>query len=116
MHAMVCTAPFTPPGKQLILKSKAHPENKKAHQRHNRAILDLHSRKVISHKISHKHSSQLITSTFRTDYKECKSAGGLTFHSDRGVIHPPLLFKSRLRRSRWSIPFLLPASLVTVRP
>lgn len=40
------------------------------------AILDLYSRKVISYKVSQKHSSQLITSTFRTAYEERRPAEG----------------------------------------
>ena len=38
------------------------------------AILDLYSRKVISYKISQKHSSQLIPSTFRTAYEAAQDA------------------------------------------
>ena len=47
-------------------------------------IIDLYSRKVIAYKISPKHSSQLITSTFRTAYRERRPTEGLIFHSDRG--------------------------------
>ena len=56
------------------------------------AILDLYSRKVISYKISQKHSSQLITSTFRIAYEERRPADGLTFHSDRGRQYTAFAF------------------------
>ncbi len=61
------------------------------------AILDLYSRKVISYKISQKHSSQLITSTFRTAYEERKPADGLTFHSDRGRQYTAFTFQKLLK-------------------
>lgn len=49
------------------------------------AIIDLYSRKVIAHKISKKHSAQLITATFKLAYDERKPEAGLIFHSDRGT-------------------------------
>lgn len=61
------------------------------------AILDLYSRKVISYKISQKHSSQLITSTFRTAYEERRPADGLTFHSDRGRQYTAFAFQKLLK-------------------
>ena len=61
------------------------------------AILDLYSRKVISYKISQKHSSQLITSTFRAAYEERRPAEGLIFHSDRGTQYTAFAFQKLLK-------------------
>lgn len=47
-------------------------------------IMDLSSRKIIAHKVSQKHSTQLITGTFRSAYKKRKPGCDLIFHSDRG--------------------------------
>ena len=47
-------------------------------------IIDLYARKVIAHKISQRHSAQLITATFRLAYSQRKPQGKLIFHSDRG--------------------------------
>lgn len=49
------------------------------------AIIDLYSRKVIAHKISKKHSTQLITATFKLAYDARKPTVRLIFHSDRGT-------------------------------
>ena len=62
------------------------------------AILDLYSRKVISYKISQKHSSQLITSTFRSAYEDRRPAEGLIFHSDRGTQYTGFAFQ-KLRKT-----------------
>lgn len=61
------------------------------------AILDLYSRKVISYKISQKHSSQLITSTFRAAYEERRPSEGLIFHSDRGAQYTAFAFQKLLK-------------------
>ena len=61
------------------------------------AILDLYSRKVISYKISQKHSSQLITSTFRSAYEDRRPAEGLIFHSDRGTQYTAFAFQKLLK-------------------
>ena len=47
-------------------------------------IIDLFSRKVVSHKISKKNSTQLITSTFKMACETRQPNPGLIFHSDRG--------------------------------
>ena len=60
------------------------------------AIIDLYSRKVIAHKISLKQSTQLITSTFRTAYKERKPTKELVFHSDRGTQYTSHAFQKVL--------------------
>lgn len=59
-------------------------------------IVDLYSRKVISYKISKRHSTQLITSTFKKAYKERQPDSDLTFHSDRGVQYTAYAFRSLL--------------------
>lgn len=64
------------------------------------AILDLYSRKVISYKISQKHSSQLITSTFRSAYEDRRPAEGLIFHSDRGTQYTAFTFQKLLKTLR----------------
>ena len=61
------------------------------------AILDLYSRKVLSYKISQKHSSQLITSTFRSAYEDRRPAEGLIFHSDRGTQYTAFAFQKLLK-------------------
>ena len=61
------------------------------------AILDLYSRKVISYKISQKHSIQLITATFRAAYEERRPAEGLIFHSDRGTQYTAFAFQKLLQ-------------------
>lgn len=60
------------------------------------AILDLYSRKVISHKISERQSTQLLTSVFKTAYTERKPKGKLIFHSDRGTQYTSNKFQSLL--------------------
>lgn len=47
-------------------------------------IIDLFARKVVAHKISLTHSTQLVTATFRQAYAERHPKDGLIFHSDRG--------------------------------
>ena len=61
------------------------------------AILDLYSRKAISYKISEKHSSQLISSTFKQAYQERKPDGKLIFHSDRGTQYTSHSFRKLLK-------------------
>lgn len=60
------------------------------------AIIDLYSRKVIAHKISKKHSAQLITATFKLAYEERKPAAKLIFHSDRGTQYTSHTFQKLL--------------------
>jgi transposase InsO family protein len=61
------------------------------------AILDLYSRRVIACKISQKHSTQLITSTFKLAYAERKPEDGLIFHSDRGTPYTSHTFQKLLK-------------------
>ena len=46
-------------------------------------IIDLFSRKVISYRISHKSSAQLLTKTFKQAYADRQPKAELMFHSDR---------------------------------
>lgn len=59
-------------------------------------ILDLFSRKAISYRISKKHSTQLITSTFKIAYEERQPDEGLIFHSDRGTQYTAFSFRKLL--------------------
>ncbi|MCK5128498.1 MAG: IS3 family transposase [Clostridiales bacterium] len=60
-------------------------------------IIDLYSRKVISYKISQKHSTQLITSTFKLAYEDRQPDNDLIFHSDRGVQYAAFAFRKLLK-------------------
>ena len=59
-------------------------------------IIDLYSRKVVSYKMSKRHSTQLITATFKNAYKERQPSSNLTFHSDRGVQYAAYAFRNLL--------------------
>ena len=48
-------------------------------------VIDLFSRKVISYKVSKKNSTQLVTSTLKKAYEECKPKTSLIYHTDRGA-------------------------------
>lgn len=60
------------------------------------AIIDLYSRKVIAHRISKKHSTQLITTAFKAAYAQRHPAEGLIFHSDRGSQYTSHTFQKLL--------------------
>ncbi len=60
-------------------------------------IIDLFSRKVIGYKISQKHSTQLITATFKIAYQDRKPGEDLVFHSDRGVQYTAFAFRELLK-------------------
>ncbi len=60
-------------------------------------IIDLYSRRVIAYKISQKHSTQLIASTFKLAYAERKPEDGLIFHSDRGLQYTSHAFQKLLK-------------------
>ena len=53
-------------------------------------IIDLFSRKVISYRISHKSSTQLLTKTFKQAYADRQPKAELMFHSDRGTQYMSL--------------------------
>jgi putative transposase len=61
------------------------------------AIIDLYARKVVAHKISQKHSSQLITATFKQAYSSRRPEAGLIFHSDRGAQYTSHTFQNLLK-------------------
>jgi transposase InsO family protein len=59
-------------------------------------IIDLFSRKVISHGVSKNNSTYLITSTFKKAFEARSRPRGLTFHSDRGVQYTSKAFRKLL--------------------
>ena len=59
-------------------------------------ILDLYSRKVIAHKVSPKHSTHLISGTFKLAYSDRTPESGLIFHSDRGAQYTSHSFQKLL--------------------
>lgn len=61
------------------------------------AIIDLYSRKVIAYKISQRHSTQLITSTFKDAYRIRQPNNDLIFHSDRGSQYAAFSFRKLLK-------------------
>lgn len=60
-------------------------------------IVDLFSRRVVAHKVSQKHSTQLISATFKKAWAERAPASGLIFHSDRGAQYTSNRFLQLLR-------------------
>ncbi len=60
------------------------------------AVIDLYSRKVISHKISSKHTTNLISGTFKCAYKNRNPKSNLIFHSDRGSQYTSATFTNLL--------------------
>lgn len=60
-------------------------------------ILDLYARKVIAYRISPKHSTQLITGTFKLAYATRHANEGLVFHSDRGAQYTSHSFRALLK-------------------
>ena len=63
-------------------------------------ILDLFSRKVVTHGISKKNSTQLVTSTFKQAVSNRGSTHNLIFHSDRGSQYLSYAFQKLLREHR----------------
>ena len=62
------------------------------------AIIDLFSRKVVAHKVSHRNSTQLTKSTFQLAYNIRKPQEGLLFHSDNGSNYISKEFTGYLKR------------------
>lgn len=60
-------------------------------------ILDLYSRMVIAYKIPKKNSTQLITGTFKSAYKQRIPSSSLIFHSDRGSQYTSNRFQKLLQ-------------------
>ena len=61
-------------------------------------ILDLFSRKVIGHRVSHNASTNLVTSTFRAAFQARGKPDDLTFHSDRGKQYTSTAFTKLLHQ------------------
>lgn len=60
-------------------------------------IIDLFSRKVISHRVSGSGSTQLVTRTFKQAYESRHPENDLVFHSDRGAPYLSYAFQRKLR-------------------
>ena len=60
-------------------------------------IIDLFSRKVVGYKVSHKSSTNLVTSTFRQAFQSRGCPENLTFHSDRGCQYTSETFRTLLK-------------------
>ena len=61
-------------------------------------ILDLFSRKVVGYRVSRNASTNLVTSTFRSAFRERGEPSGLTFHSDRGKQYTSAAFTALLQK------------------
>ena len=61
-------------------------------------ILDLFSRKIVGYRVSRNASTNLVTSTFRTAFRERGNPSGLTFHSDRGKQYTSVTFTALLQK------------------
>ena len=59
-------------------------------------IMDLFSRKILAHKISQKHSTYLITATFKQAFAERNHPKQLLFHSDQGTQYTSKTFRNLL--------------------
>lgn len=60
-------------------------------------ILDLYSRKVIGYKLSEKHTTNLITATFKQAFTSRNNPQDLMFHSDRGAQYTSNTFRLLLK-------------------
>ena len=61
-------------------------------------ILDLFSRRIVDYRVSRNASTNLVTSTFRTAFRERGNPSGLTFHSDRGKQYTSASFTALLQK------------------
>ena len=61
-------------------------------------ILDLFSRKIVGYRVSRNASTNLVTSTFRTAFRERGNPSSLTFHSDRGKQYTSAAFTALLQK------------------
>ena len=61
-------------------------------------ILDLFSRRIVDYRVSRNASTNLVTSTFRTAFRERGNPSGLTFHSDRGKQYTSAAFTALLQK------------------
>ena len=64
------------------------------------AILDVFSRKVIVYRVSSKHSTYLITSTFKQAFQSRNAPQTLLFHSDQGVQYTSKTFCKLLQMNK----------------
>lgn len=61
-------------------------------------ILDLFSRKIVGYRVSRNASTNLVTSTFRTAFRERGNPSSLTFHSDHGKQYTSAAFTALLQK------------------
>ena len=61
-------------------------------------ILDLFSRRIVGYRVSRNASTNLVTSTFRTAFRERGNPSSLTFHSDRGKQYTSAAFTALLQK------------------
>jgi putative transposase len=61
-------------------------------------ILNLFSRRIVDYRVSRNASTNLVTSTFRTAFRERGNPSGLTFHSDRGKQYTSAAFTALLQK------------------
>ena len=61
-------------------------------------VIDLFSRRVLSHKTSEDITSILVWNTFEEAFERRKRPAGLTFHSDQGCQYTDFYFRKRLRQ------------------
>ncbi|MFI3326564.1 MAG: IS3 family transposase [Clostridia bacterium] len=61
-------------------------------------ILDLYSRKVIAYKLSEKHTTNLVSATFKNAFKNRDNPTNLTFHSDQGIQFTANSFQILLKK------------------
>ena len=61
-------------------------------------ILDLFSRRIVDYRVSRNASTNLVTSTFRTAFRERGNPSSLTFHSDRGKQYTSAAFTALLQK------------------
>lgn len=59
-------------------------------------VMDLYSRKIIAYKISEKHTTNLVSATFKNAYISRNSPENLIFHSDRGSQYTSTSFQKLL--------------------
>lgn len=60
-------------------------------------VLDLYSRKVIAYKLSEKHTTNLVSATFKNAFEARNRPENLIFHSDRGTQYTSTAFRRMLK-------------------
>ena len=61
-------------------------------------VIDLFSRRVLSHRTSTEITSKMVWETFEEAFERRKRPAGLTFHSDQGSQYTDFYFRKRLRQ------------------